>query len=418
MAKRVISVEDVWKQYRLGIAGAGQLGADLRALFSRKSAGSDVIEENDRSVKGHGDKVWALQQISFDLTQGEVLGVVGKNGAGKSTLLKLLSRVTGPTKGEIKIKGRIASLLEVGTGFHPELSGRENVFLNGAILGMSKTEIHSKFDEIVAFSGVERYIDTPVKRYSSGMYVRLAFAVAAHLEPEILIVDEVLAVGDAEFQRKCLAKMKQVSHEHGRTILFVSHNLVALRSLCTRAILLENGKLTGSGDVPSIIGQYMGRGGSDLETARHYSGKRFTKEGIVDVDYVKAEQKGSVDCIQIEDSFILEIGAHIYSSKRLDFTFQFINEEGDIVFVSGSGMQDEFSTGTGKKTIRCSIPANLFNSGRMMLNLLVVEDRSITVLKEDYILNLIFVDSPRAGGQWMGKPPGALKPKFKWEVTV
>lgn len=416
MSQRVISVDDVWKQYRLGVAGAGQLGADLKSLFSRRSAISEIIEENDRSVKGKGDKVWALQNISFELNQGEVLGVVGKNGAGKSTLLKLLSRVTSPTKGEIKIKGRIASLLEVGTGFHPELSGRENVFLNGAILGMTKAEIRTKFDEIVAFSGVERYIDTPVKRYSSGMYVRLAFAVAAHLEPEILIVDEVLAVGDSEFQKKCLSKMKQVSNDYGRTILFVSHNLVALRSLCTRAILLENGRLTGSGNVPAIIGQYMGRGETELDTAMHRNIKQLQLEGVVSVESVCAVQEGAEDCIRIEHSFTIEIKTEVYTDKRIDFTFQFVNEEGDIVFVSGSGMQDNFNTGKGKKMIRCNFPADFFNSGRMALNMLVVEDRSNTILKEDYILNLVFVDGPRTGGQWMGKPPGFLKPKFKWEV--
>jgi lipopolysaccharide transport system ATP-binding protein len=212
---------------------------------------------NDRTVKASSDYVWALQDVNFDVKQGEVLGIIGRNGAGKSTLLKILSKVTQPTKGNIKVKGRIASLLEVGTGFHPELSGRDNIFLNGAILGMSKQEIKSKFDEIVAFSGVERYIDTPVKRYSSGMYVRLAFAVAAHLEPEILIIDEVLAVGDAEFQKQCLGKMKDVSDKDGRTVLFVSHNLGMINQLCTRSILMQHGKLTASGDTKQITEMYL-----------------------------------------------------------------------------------------------------------------------------------------------------------------
>ena len=221
MAQKVISIENVWKQYRLGIVSSGTLGQDINRWWHRVRGKEDpalkISEENDRSKKSESDFVWALQDVSFSLEHGDVLGIIGRNGAGKSTLLKILSRVVAPTKGEIKIRGRIASLLEVGTGFHPELTGRENIFINGAILGMKKREIQSKLDEIVAFSGVERYIDTPVKRYSSGMYVRLAFAVAAHLEPEILILDEVLAVGDMEFQKKCLGKMKDGS-EQGRTV--------------------------------------------------------------------------------------------------------------------------------------------------------------------------------------------------------
>jgi len=234
----VIKVENLSKQYRLGAVGTGSFAHDLNRTWQRLRGKEDpylmIGEENDRTQKGSSDYVWALKDINFSVQHGEVLGIIGRNGAGKSTLLKILSRTTSPTTGSVKIKGRVASLLEVGTGFHPELSGRENIFLNGAILGMSKQEIKSKFDEIVDFSGVERYIDTPVKRYSSGMYVRLAFGVAAHLEPEILIVDEVLAVGDAEFQKKALGKMKDVSNRQGRTVLFVSHNIPAIKSLCTR----------------------------------------------------------------------------------------------------------------------------------------------------------------------------------------
>ena len=215
-----------------------------------------VGQSNDRSVKGDSDYVYAIQDVSFDVKAGEVLGIIGRNGAGKSTLLKILSRVTTPTSGQIKVKGRIASLLEVGTGFHPELTGRENIFLNGAILGMRKAEIQSKFDEIVEFSGCERYIETPVKRYSSGMYVRLAFAVAAHLEPEILIVDEVLAVGDAEFQKKCLGKMKDVAGQ-GRTVIFVSHNMGAVASLCSNAVSMKQGRFVAKGPTQQIINTYL-----------------------------------------------------------------------------------------------------------------------------------------------------------------
>ena len=232
MSDVVIRVEKLSKQYRLGIVGTGALSHDINRAWYRIRGKEDpylrIDELNDRTVKSNGDYVWALRDINFEVQQGDVLGIIGRNGAGKSTLLKILSRTTTPTAGTIKIKGRVASLLEVGTGFHPELTGRENIFLNGVILGMTKNEIKRKFDEIVDFAGVERYMDTPVKRYSSGMYVRLAFGVAAHLETEILIVDEVLAVGDAEFQKKCLGKMQGVSRNEGRTVLFVSHNMAAV----------------------------------------------------------------------------------------------------------------------------------------------------------------------------------------------
>lgn len=261
MNDTVIKVENVGKLYRLGEIGTGTISHDLNRWLARVRGKEDpfakVGETNDRTAKGSSDYVWALQNVDFDVKQGEVLGIVGRNGAGKSTLLKILSKVTTPSTGQIKIRGRIASLLEVGTGFHPDLTGRENIFLNGAILGMSKDEIRKKFDEIVDFAGVERYIDTPVKRYSSGMYVRLAFAVAAFLEPEILIVDEVLAVGDVEFQKKCIGRMKDVSVNDGRTVLFVSHNMGALRSLCTKAILMNHGRVEQEGSVNTVIAKYL-----------------------------------------------------------------------------------------------------------------------------------------------------------------
>lgn len=260
MSDLAIKVEHVGKQYRLGMVGTGTISHDINRWWYKIRGKEDpylkIGETNDRTTKGNSDLVWALKDINFEVKQGEVLGIIGKNGAGKSTLLKILSRVTSPTVGEIKVRGRIASLLEVGTGFHPELTGRENIFLNGAILGMTKHEIIRKFDEIVSFSGVERYIDTPVKRYSSGMYVRLAFAVAAHLEPEILIVDEVLAVGDAEFQKKCLGKMKDVSGQ-GRTVLFVSHNMSAIKSFCTRVILMEKGGILDCPNKNYAIERYL-----------------------------------------------------------------------------------------------------------------------------------------------------------------
>ncbi len=270
MSNIILKAENISKQYRLGLVGSGTLKDDF-TRFWHKIRGKDdpflkVGEVNDRSAKNTGDYVWALKDINFEVEQGEVLGIIGKNGAGKSTLLKILSRVTAPTTGVIKSRGRIASLLEVGTGFHPELTGRENIYLNGAILGMTKAEINAKFDEIVDFSGCERYIDTPTKRYSSGMTVRLAFAVAAHLEPEILVVDEVLAVGDAEFQKKAIGKMQDISKGEGRTVLFVSHNMASVQSLCTRAILLEQGSVIFNGTTSNVVDYYISKGQSVLQS--------------------------------------------------------------------------------------------------------------------------------------------------------
>ncbi|HLP65527.1 ABC transporter ATP-binding protein [Flavobacterium sp.] len=262
MSQPIIKVEELSKAYQIGQIGTGTISQDLERFFITKVLGKEdpflkIGQTNDRSTKGDSNIVWSLQDINFEVNQGDAVGIIGKNGAGKSTLLKLLSRVTSPTTGQIKVRGRIASLLEVGTGFHPELTGRENIYLNGSILGMRKKEITRKLDEIIDFSGVERYIDTPVKRYSSGMYVRLAFAVAAHLESEILIVDEVLAVGDAEFQKKCLGKMGDISKGEGRTVLFVSHNMAAVKNLCNKGIVLKNGQVVYNSDADAAVDYYF-----------------------------------------------------------------------------------------------------------------------------------------------------------------
>jgi lipopolysaccharide transport system ATP-binding protein len=281
MSDTVIQIDDLWKKYRLGVMGTGTLSHDLNRWWYRVRGKPDpytkvgqVQKSEVRSRESEptsdpslaNDEIWALKGVSFEVKQGEILGIIGRNGAGKSTLLKILSRVTAPTSGEVRVKGRIASLLEVGTGFHPELTGRENVYLNGAILGMRKHEIKHKLDEIVDFARVERYIDTPVKRYSSGMYLRLAFAVAAHLEPEVLIVDEVLAVGDAEFQRKCLGKMKDVA-SGGRTVLFVSHNMAAVAELCQSALLIAVGAIVERGQAAQVIPLYLHRPSSNGDSA-------------------------------------------------------------------------------------------------------------------------------------------------------
>ena len=268
MSEIAIRFDHVGKLYHLGTVGTGTLSHDLNRWWQTKILGHEdpylkVGEVNDRAHKGNSDFVWALRDITFDVKQGDVVGIIGKNGAGKSTLLKLLSRVTAPTTGEIRVRGRIASLLEVGTGFHSEMTGRENIYMNGAIMGMTRAEISRKLDEIVDFAGVERYLDTPVKRYSSGMTVRLGFAVAAFLEPEILVVDEVLAVGDAEFQKKAIGKMQDVSRGEGRTVLFVSHNMAAVRKLCQRGVTLDNGEINFDGTVDEAIMRYMRRSEPD-----------------------------------------------------------------------------------------------------------------------------------------------------------
>ena len=299
-----IRAENISKQYRLGEVGTGTISHDLNRFWAKLRGKEDpflkIGESNDRSQKGGSDYVWSLKDINFEIEKGDAVGIIGRNGAGKSTLLKLLSRVTKPTTGHFDVDGRIASLLEVGTGFNPEMTGRENIFLNGAILGMRKHEIKKKFDEIVDFSGVERYIDTPVKRYSSGMYVRLAFAVAAHLESEILIVDEVLAVGDAEFQKKCLGKMGDVSKGEGRTVLFVSHNMGAVQSLCNKGIVLENGEIKYSGYIKDSIENYF------IETKNVNNGIRniFPEQnkGYFEKWYIENDKNFSV---QSDESFTL-----------------------------------------------------------------------------------------------------------------
>ncbi len=334
MPETVIEINNLGKQYRLGQLSSRSVGEDLNRWWYQIRGKEDpylkIGEENDRTLKASSNYVWALNDINIKVEKGEVLGIIGRNGAGKSTLLKILSRTTSPTIGEYKIKGKVTSLLEVGTGFHPELSGRDNIFLNGAILGMKKKEIQQKFDEIIAFSGVERYIDTPVKRYSSGMYVRLAFAVAAHLEPDILIVDEVLAVGDQEFQDKCIGKMKDVSGQ-GRTVLFVSHNMGAVKQLCTRAVFLENGLLKANGKTNEVINQYFSRDDQTLitgEIPRNY--KRLYNNGKGFIDFISTINKAN----EISRKFFFRETINIIMNfeliedvKDLIFSFSVLNDD-------------------------------------------------------------------------------------------
>ena len=319
--KPIIKVENLSKQYRLGTIGTGTIREDVQRWWHRVRGKEDpylkIGEINERSAKGNSEYVWALKDVNFEVMPGEVMGIIGKNGAGKSTLLKILSKVTGPTKGRIAYNGRIGSLLEVGTGFHPDLTGRENIFLNGAILGMSKREIRSKFDEIVDFSGCERYIDTPVKRYSSGMTVRLGFAVAAHLDPEILVVDEVLAVGDADFQKKAIGKMHEISRDEGRTVLFVSHNMAAIRSMCSHVVVLEKATVIFNGKTNEGIAYYLNSG------ARQESGKIIDKISwkASDIEINLIEVNGSesdlVELASGQSSFTVRITGTLANDRNM-----------------------------------------------------------------------------------------------------
>lgn len=303
----ILKAENISKQYRLGTVGTGTLGDDLKRWWYGVRGKEDPFLQvgavNDRQSTASEDYVWALKNINFEVNQGEVLGIIGKNGAGKSTLLKLLSRVTSPTTGSIKTRGRIASLLEIGTGFHPELTGRENIFMNGAVLGMTRAEIKKKLDEIIAFSGCEKYIDTPVKRYSSGMTVRLGFAVAAHLEPEILVVDEVLAVGDAEFQKKAIGKMQDLSTGEGRTVLFVSHNMASIQSLCTRAILLENGSVVYEGKPHDTIENYLSRNNE----IQDISSRKRKGNGLVRVEKIEIKDRLNKNVLEVYSGQSLKV---------------------------------------------------------------------------------------------------------------
>lgn len=418
MSNTVIKAENVSKQYRLGNVGTGTLSHDLNRWWSQIRGKEDpylkIGESNDRSQKGASDYVWSLQDINFEVNQGDAVGIIGRNGAGKSTLLKILSKVTKPTTGNIYTKGRIASLLEVGTGFHPEMTGKENIYLNGAILGMSKKEITRKLDEIVDFSGVERYIDTPVKRYSSGMYVRLAFAVAAHLESEILIIDEVLAVGDAEFQKKCLGKMGDVTSKEGRTVLFVSHNMAAVKSLCTKGIVLEHGRTKFIGDASSSVSIYLGGDNAMNSNAKSYND--IFIDGVFKLNTISLQSLGfSVDEPLMENEQIqltTDINFEAEDPKRYRITYHLYNEMGEALFSFFNPEDVQFKKGN--NTLECVFPKNFFQSGNFSLALFVVEDKKTAIFIEKDIITFTIVDGGRELGIYMGREPGYIRPQFQW----
>ncbi|MFY7652782.1 MAG: polysaccharide ABC transporter ATP-binding protein [Chitinophagaceae bacterium] len=413
MSNTVVKVENVSKQYRLGEVGTGTLKDDLKSLYFKIRGKENPLlqlgEENDRTTKSNSQYVWALKDINFDIKQGDVVGIIGRNGAGKSTLLKILSRTTGPTTGSISIKGRVASLLEVGTGFHPELSGRENIFLNGAIMGLRKVDIQKRFDAIIDFAGVERYLDTPVKRYSSGMYVRLAFAVAAHLEPDILIVDEVLAVGDAEFQKKCMGKIGDVSKADGRTVIFVSHNMAAVKSLCNKGIVLKNGLLRLDDTADKAVSYYLNDGGTTL-TTKIFNDIYKKNSFIIHSISVKNNPEKASEII-LETSVTIEEAEN--DEKAVShITFHLINELGEPLFSFASPVVK-----LGKQNLICHFPANFFQSGSFYLTLFVISKKSTALLVEKDIFSFTVIDGGRELGQYMGREPGFIRPQFEWTVN-
>ena len=415
-----LKAENISKQYRLGQVGTGTLSHDLNRFWHKVRGKEDpylkIGEANDRTTKGDSEYVWSLRDIDFEIAQGDAVGIIGRNGAGKSTLLKVLSKVTKPTTGKIYTHGRIASLLEVGTGFHPEMTGRENVFLNGAILGMTRKEITRKFDEIVDFSGVERYIDTPVKRYSSGMYVRLAFAVAAHLESEILIVDEVLAVGDAEFQKKCLGKMNVVTRGEGRTILFVSHNMTAIKELCSKGILLNQGKIDYQGDILNTIIEYQKS--STKESSYIYNGnldEALGNENIRIKEFSISPIKG--DLLDIDSGVHVKLVFHNYCPDiTLDTTFELKNYEELVIFHVGKFVSENNDSKIGEYTVEFDIPAGLLNAGNYYFRLYFGKDQKILLYGIDEFIGFE-VENVKVGTM-MHIYPGITRPFFEYKVQT
>jgi lipopolysaccharide transport system ATP-binding protein len=360
--------------------------------------------------------VWALKDVNFEVKQGEVLGIIGRNGAGKSTLLKILSKVTAPTKGDIKLKGRIASLLEVGTGFHPDLSGRDNIFLNGAILGMTRREIQRNFDEIVAFAGVERYIDTPVKRYSSGMYVRLAFAVAAHLEPDILIVDEVLAVGDAEFQKKCLGKMKDVSEKDGRTVLFVSHQLGSISQLCSSAVLMRNGVLVKHGNTENVVNTYLNTINEKTSTYFQIEDEeRKDKSFYYNKLHIESEDGVAVTTLGTENNIVIRASVHAkdFKSSAREIAISVMDKKKNRIFTIHESLQSVCSNaGSDTADFQIVIPANFLTPGQYSLiaAIHIPHIQLLHLIEDTCPFNII--DSGSKFSDYEGTDYGVVFPKY------
>ncbi len=416
MSDVAIKVEGLSKLYQLGKHKSGSLRESLVTTWNQLTG-----RKSDPAAD-----FWALQDVSFQIKRGEAVGIIGKNGAGKSTLLKILSRITEPTHGRIEIDGRVASLLEVGTGFHPELSGRENVFLNGTILGMTRREIRAKFDEIVDFSGVEKFIDTPVKYYSSGMYVRLAFSVAAYLDPEILIIDEVLAVGDAEFQKKCLGKMSEVTGQ-GRTVLFVSHSMAAVNTFCKQGVLLQKGRLVYEGGIREAVEKYISSSRhaaaeKTWETVAEAPGNDTAR--IVGVRVLHGEEvSGS---IPISDDFCVEIEfVNLQPQAKLSVGLQLFDKSdvgvlASVNWASASLKADPLTAAayaTGRYKSRCRIPGNLLNEGNFYVNAVLLTDVSSVVAVANEVVSFEIVEDGEMRKEYTGGWLGVVRPKLEWYTS-
>lgn len=412
----IISVEGLSKQYAIG--ALRNTHRTLRETLAEE-AGTFWSRLRSGGRRGGVDEtlIWALDDISFQVREGEAVGIIGKNGAGKSTLLKILSRITEPTRGRAVLWGRVASLLEVGTGFHQDLTGRENIFLNGAILGMSRAELHRKLDEIVAFAELEQFVDTVVKHYSTGMYMRLAFAVAAHLEPEILIVDEVLAVGDLAFQRKCIGRMKEVTGE-GRTVLFVSHNLGAVESLCNRALLLESGKLVMDGRSSDVAKAYA-HGESAPQPVRRWSLLDAPGDGGVVLRSATVRRLDrSSDTITVRTPIVVEFEFEVRREGLYHLSLHFLDEHGLLIFNSFPPDLESCGglLGAGIYRTSCVIPGDFLNAGIIRVDVIAVRDRTVVLFREDAILRFEVGDVPDHRGGWWGEWRGAVRPILRWST--
>lgn len=423
MSNTVISIENLSKSYRLGEIGTGTFYGDLKQWWARRQGQPDPYRKVDEVDQGNrqGETIWALKDLNFSIQQGEAVGIIGANGAGKSTLLKVLSQVTAPTTGVVKLKGRIASLLEVGTGFHPELTGRENIYLNGAILGMSRAEVTRKFDEIVSFSGVGKFIDTPVKRYSSGMHVRLGFAVAAHLDSEILIVDEVLAVGDASFRRKSIGKMGEVTRT-GRTVLFVSHNMTAIQNLCERVIWLNRGSVLEEGPAQEVVKNYLQTFVETSQTERNWT-ELSEAPGNEKVRIRRAFVRpcsGTPEHIAAMDEEI-EIGFEFWSlvpGQEIGIALQLLTTDGVVVFATGTNNNPSLRKPIeeGLHDARCRIPANLLNNVQYRVQLFVIENQTKSIFKMDDVLSFEVMDAPSRRSAYLRKRAGIVAPLLDWSL--
>lgn len=416
----IIEVKNVGKKYNIKHYQGGYVA--LRdVLMNIVKNPFRFAKEKAKAVTGIGTKeeFWALKEASFNIFQGEVVGIIGRNGAGKSTLLKILTGITPPTTGEIKMRGRVASLLEVGTGFHPELTGRENIFLNGAILGMKKSEIAKNFDSIVAFAEIEKFLDTPVKYYSSGMYVRLAFSVAAHMEPDILLVDEVLAVGDAEFQKKCLGKMEEVTKKQGRTILFVSHNMAAIQNLCKKCILLEKGRIKAVGDTEDIVNLYLHNSESEA-TEKHWEGDKRPGNDVVRLNHVRLidEKKETASFVYSNKKFGLEISYEVLKAGFAPLpNVHFFTNKGEYAFISHADVL-EGNDKVGKHTKTVWIPGNLLNEGTYSIGvaLSTMIPLNIHLYEKELIVFQVLEDIHTAKKHDFNvRIPGVVRPRLVWE---